>query len=319
MKLSIIECYDLPEKLDENSVYRILPKNFEEKYYWERVDRNIGWITKDEQEILRKSSVGVAGCGGMGGQLAEKFLRLGVGEIRISDCELFDVSNINRQFGASRSTVGKSKALETAKMLRAVSDDFQLIVYPQGICEETANEFISGCDVVCDEIEFWAIAARILLHMEARKRGVPVFNCNTIGFSTRLFFFADDGATMEDCLGLNYQEAKHLQNKIYLGKATDHEKRKVMDSVLKGLLPEFPEYCNSKPLRNRERLLEERKAPIIATNPPLATGFLADHVLLYLLRNSSVKREVVKPPKMPGYLHFDAAKMEAKVVTGKWW
>lgn len=319
MKLSVIESYDLPEKLNANSVYRLLAKNCDEKYYWERVDRNIGWITKEEQEILRKSVIGIAGCGGMGGQLAEKFLRLGIGQIRISDCEAFDASNINRQFGASRSSVGKSKALETAKMLRAVSDDFNLIVYPQGICEETVEDFIDGCDLVCDEIEFWAVAARILLHKEAREFGTPIFNCNTIGFSTRLFLFTEKGLPIEECLGLGYKEAQDLQNKIYLGKATESEKRKVMDSVLRGLLPEFPEYCNSQPMRNRERLFEERKAPIIATNPPLATGFLADHVLLYLLRNSSVKRAVISPPEMPGYLHFDAAKMEAKVVVGKWW
>src|SRR3989338_6197970 len=99
-------------------------------------------------------------------------------------------------------------------MLRDVTDDSTIVVYPQGIDEDTAGQFIAGCDVLCDEIEFWAVGSRILLHREARKHGVSVFNCNTIGFGTRLFFFTPQSATMEECLGFSYVEAKRLQEKI---------------------------------------------------------------------------------------------------------
>ncbi|TSC89202.1 MAG: molybdopterin and thiamine biosynthesis dinucleotide-utilizing enzyme [Parcubacteria group bacterium Gr01-1014_3] len=311
----------LPKKLKLDTIYRIGPRNADEKYYWERVDRNIGWITKTEQEVLRKTVIGIAGCGGMGGQLAEKFLRLGVGEIRIADCEVFDISNINRQFAATRFTVGKSKAFETARMLREISDDFTLEVYPQGISEETVDQFISGCDVVCDEIEFWAVGARILLHQQARKFKRPVFNCNTVGFGTRLFLFTHDSQTMEDCLGLSYQKAKLLQEKIQSRKASKDEIHEVMNSVLNGLVPAIPEYCAEESdyqnvIRLKERLFNEGKASIIATNPPMATGFLADRVLLHLLASSAIKRTAIETPKMPGYLYFDAAKMKAEIVRG---
>lgn len=319
MLLKVIECYELPDHLDENTVYKLLPRNPDERYYWERIDRNIGWITEEEQALLKNSVIGISGCGGMGGQLGEKFARLGVGEIRIADCEVFDISNINRQFAATRSTVGKSKALETARMIREVSDDFTLVVYPQGISEETVNHFLSGCQTACDEIEFWAVGARILLHQEARRLGVPLFNCNTVGFGTRLFLFTPDGQTMESVLNMDYPEAKKLQEKIQTKKASPAEIRKVMDAVINGLIPELPEYCHSNSThQNRrafyDRLYREGRASIIATNPPMATGFLADRVLLHLLRNSPISREIVPTPAMPSYLYFDAAKMEAKVV-----
>jgi len=323
-EVRMVECYDLPDNPDVNTVYRLLPKNIDEAYYLERTDRNIGWITREEQEILRQSTIGIAGCGGMGGLLAQVFLRLGVGEIRISDIEEFDVSNINRQFAATRSTVGKSKAFETANLLRKVSDDFTLLVYPQGIVPETADHFLSGCDVVCDEIEFWAIGARILLHKQARAHGISILNGNTIGFGTRLYFFTPTSGTMEECLGFTYEEAAVLEEKVRLGKATTEETKLIMNRVIKGLLPEFAEYCADDPhFRNfemsSERLFNEGKGAIIATNPPMATGFLADHVLLYLLRNSGVKRNYVQPQEMPGYLYFDVARMEAKTVKGEWW
>ncbi|NIQ14437.1 MAG: hypothetical protein GTO02_08560, partial [Candidatus Dadabacteria bacterium] len=96
-----------------------------------------------------------------------------------------------------------------------------------------------------------------------------------------------------------------------------------MERVIEGLLPELEEYCFDKDFSNRDmfykRTFNEGKAPIIATNPPMATGFLADRILVHLLGKSSVKRNVVDVPEMPGYLYFDAAKMEAKKVEGSWW
>lgn len=320
--MKVIECFDLTNDPDSEVVYRLLPKNIDEAYYRERTDRNIGWITREEQNMLRRSVIGIAGCGGMGAQLAEKFLRLGIGEIRIADVEVFDISNINRQFAATRFSVGKSKAFETAKMLRGVSDDFTLVVYPHGICDKTVNGFLNGCDVVCDEIEFWAVGARILLHKEARASGISIFNCNTVGFGTRLFLFTPSSQTMEDCLRLSYEEAAYLQKRVQQKKATAQEITRVQESVLNGLVPEIPEYCGPDPeFKNRvwlhQRLFGEGKGPIIATNPPMATGFLADRVLFYLLRNSKVKRDIVETPEMPGYLYFDVAKMEAKAVCPK--
>jgi molybdopterin/thiamine biosynthesis adenylyltransferase len=316
----VIECSHLPEILDPDAVYRLLPVGSDEEYYLERTDRNIGWITAEEQKILKKSIVGIAGCGGMGGQLAEKLVRLGVGEIRIADSEVFDVSNINRQFAATRKNVGHSKAFETARMLREITDDFTLAVYPRGIQPEIVDHFLDGCDVVCDEIEFWAIGARILLHKQARGKGISVFNCNTVGFGTRLFLFTPTSTTMEECLSFTYSEAVRLQELIQHKHASQNEIHLVMENVLRGLVPELPEYRGGADyLAVRKRLFEEGKAAIIATNPPMATGLVGDYILFYLLRNSDVKRNVNSPCEMPGYIYFDAARLESKVVRGKWW
>src|SRR6266568_2247332 len=108
MNIPVVVCYDVPENPSTHVIYKFLPKHPDEAYYNERTDRNIGWITREEQnEILRKSVVGVAGCGGMGGKINETFLRLGIGEVRTGDSEVFDISNINRQLAAGRATVNK--------------------------------------------------------------------------------------------------------------------------------------------------------------------------------------------------------------------
>lgn len=314
-----VESFELPNDANSHTIYKLLPVMADDAYYAERTDRNIGWITPEEQQILRSQTIGIAGCGGMGGALAERFLRLGIGEIRIADSETFDVSNINRQLAATRSTVGRSKAIETARVLRRISDDSTVLVYPQGISADTVQDFVAGCDVICDEIELWELAIPIMLHQAARAAGVSIFGCNTVGFGTHLFLFTPRSATLEEVFGLSLAQAQSMDDARHLGQMTQDQLSELIDMLILAVVPEVQEYCPDDPRADisavRRRLLQEGKASIISTNPAFATGFIADRVLLYLLRNSGVRRDIVEVPEMPGYLYLDAAKMQAKVVT----
>lgn len=321
---NIVEALDLPGGASEDCVYRLLPKDRGPRFYAERTDRNIGWITEEEQALLRRSTVAVAGCGGMGGVAAELLLRAGIGEIRIADLELFDPSNIHRQIAAGVETVGTSKVLATARRLRSITDDTTLVVYPQGVVPSTFAHFVGGTDLVLDEVEAWAIAARIGLHQEARRQGVHVVNCNSIGAGTRLFLFTPEGDTMEECLGLTYEEAREFHLRVQVGSATIDERKRVAEAVINGLLPELPEYSPSDPtertVRNLyRRLVEEGKAMILASNPYGAASFLVNHSIFHLLRHSRIVRDIVRPIPMPGYLYRDDLLGILKVVRERWY
>src|SRR5690348_8583872 len=121
--MKTLHCQTLPNEFDSSLIYKLEAVNSNNKYYTERVDRNIGWISPEEQQFLKEKTVGISGCGGMGGLLAQILVRAGVGTIKIADNSTFDESNINRQFGATRSTIGVSKAAATAKALRSITDD----------------------------------------------------------------------------------------------------------------------------------------------------------------------------------------------------
>ena len=318
-QLNIVEAYDLPSNPDADSIYVLLPKNFSQSYYDERTDRNIGWITKEEQEMLRNSVVGVAGCGGMGGHLAATLVRLGVGEVRIADCELFDVSNINRQFAATSETVGKSKAFETARMLRQISKDSKIVVYPKGISSDVVEHFVTGCNIISDEIEFWELAACIELHQCARRQNISLINAVTVGFSVFLFYFTPHSKTVEEMLGISLEEAIDLGKKIKEKPQDEAAVEKVMENVIRVFAPEIPQYYSKNVLHDDrkiclERLRENGWVSIIATNPLFASGFTADRILLELLGKFGLKRDIVLTPATPGYLGIDAATMKVKIV-----
>jgi hypothetical protein len=125
---------------------------------------------------------------------------------------------------------------------------------------------------------------------------------------------------MKGMLSMSYDQARILQEKISNGTATPEEVDHVLFTVLHALIPELPEYgIPGGAYQSSEycirRLREEQRAPIIATNPPFASGFVANQLVLELLRKSGVVRSVVRPPSTPGYLYVDAALMEARTVV----
>ena len=56
-----------------------------DKLYNELFSRNIGVFSESEQEKLRHSTIAISGVGGVGGLLAERLVRLGIGRIKITD------------------------------------------------------------------------------------------------------------------------------------------------------------------------------------------------------------------------------------------
>ncbi|MGH3155694.1 MAG: ThiF family adenylyltransferase, partial [Streptosporangiaceae bacterium] len=146
------------------------PSEYDENVYWARVTRNLGWLGDSDQEarkrqtILRDAVIGVAGCGGIGGGIVDRLARLGVLHLRIADLDTFEYSNINRQLGAGVTTIGKNKAEIVASTVHEMTPDVAIDVFTGGITDETADEFLTGCDYVLDEIEPYEVKARYALH-----------------------------------------------------------------------------------------------------------------------------------------------------------
>jgi hypothetical protein len=77
--------------------------------YAEFTTRNIGFVTPEEQGLLRAASILVVGVGGMGGA-AQALARTGVGRLAIADIDIFEVSNFNRQVFADLDLGGAARS-----------------------------------------------------------------------------------------------------------------------------------------------------------------------------------------------------------------
>lgn len=171
------------------------------KNYLERTKRNRFWVGSEENQMrLRNLRVGVAGLGGMGSNIAEILVRLGVGHLKITDPDIIETSNLNRQVIANRNTIGMKKAMASAQELRNISEDFELVVYDDGLTKENAKEFVSDLDIIIDEIDVAPLRPHIWLHAEARKLNIPLYSGYIIGMGTHIYKFQGDDFTYDDFL-----------------------------------------------------------------------------------------------------------------------
>lgn len=172
-------------------------------YFHEAFARNIGILTIEEQEKLRSATIAIAGLGGVGGAHAQGFARMGVGRFHLSDLDIFETVNINRQFGANRDTFGKPKVLMVRDQVLAINPYAETEIFEQGFSEANAEEFFRGVDLAIDGLDFFSIDARRMYFREARKRGIPVVTAAPIGFGSAAYIFTPEGMSFDEYFDLH--------------------------------------------------------------------------------------------------------------------
>lgn len=172
--------------------------------YTEIFSRNSGFLSEAEQAKLQESRVAVAGVGGVGGLLAERLVRLGVGHLRIADPETFELSNFNRQFCSSISSLGRNKAEVVFEHIKDINP-LARVEYGKGriATAEDARSFVEDCDLVVDEMDFGLFRESILLQRAARARGAFYMFSSAIGFGALVVIVHPHGLTLEEYNGLD--------------------------------------------------------------------------------------------------------------------
>lgn len=134
--------------------------------------RNIGAITLKEQQWLNESTVFVAGAGGLGGFVAEYLVRMGVGNFRIVDCDVFDQTNINRQITSTSGNVGKAKVLELQEHLKSINKNVVVTAFYEKFTVKNAKKIIGNSLVAIDAFD--NIEDRLQLEKSCEEMNIPL-------------------------------------------------------------------------------------------------------------------------------------------------
>lgn len=169
--------------------------------YDEAFSRNLGWLTPQEQQRLRRARVAVAGMGGAGGVHVQALARLGVGALTLTDFDSFEVANFNRQAGAALSTVGQPKVEVMRNFALDINPEIDVRVFPGGIDENNLADYLDGVDLLIDAIDFFANELRPALYRAARERGIPVVCSAPLGAGASLICFQPSGMSFEGYFG----------------------------------------------------------------------------------------------------------------------
>jgi sulfur carrier protein ThiS adenylyltransferase len=119
--------------------------------------------------ILAASTVGVAGCGGLGSNAAVALVRAGVGSLILVDQDLVEESNLNRQHFFLQD-LGRSKVEALADHLRAINPSVKLEVHAIALGAADVARVFGGADLLIEAFDR-AEAKRWLL--EAWCRAFP--------------------------------------------------------------------------------------------------------------------------------------------------
>lgn len=145
-----------------------------------RYQRNYKSLSVEDQAKLAVSTVAIVGCGGLGGNMAEQFSRLGIGNLILVDGDRIEESNLNRQLFATENNLGQPKVEAAKDRLQAVNSGVKLKLISDWFNEENASELFQGADLVCDALD--SINRRISLERACHRLGLPLVYAGIAGW-----------------------------------------------------------------------------------------------------------------------------------------
>ena len=114
-------------------------------------DALAGRIGKEEAYKLKSSTVGIAGLGGLGSNIALMLARSGIGRLIIADDDTVELSNIHRQCYPLDS-IGMKKTDAVAMEINRVNPFCKVEKHDVRLDEENLIIF-SKCDVICEAFD----------------------------------------------------------------------------------------------------------------------------------------------------------------------
>jgi molybdopterin/thiamine biosynthesis adenylyltransferase len=248
--------------------------------YQKAFSRNIGWVTEEEQQILKNKKVAIAGAGGVGGIHLVTLARLGISNFNISDFDDFEVHNFNRQSGAFMSTLGQQKVDVMESIAKDINPESTIKSFPEGIFAHNVDEFLAGVDIYVDALDFFALEARKIVFQKCYEKNIPVVTAAPLGMGCAFLCFMPGKMSYE-------------QYFRFSGKSEDEQ----LIQFLIGLSPA---------MLQRPYLVDNSKVSFIEKRGPstpmavnLCAGIAGTYVLKILLNRGPVLAA-------PYGLHFDA-------------
>lgn len=242
--------------------------------------RNIGWVTEQEQQILKQKRIAIAGLGGVGGEHLLTLTRLGITKFNLSDFDEFGCENTNRQAGATVDTYGHKKLDTMVNMALSINPNLEINTFPEGIDANNTDEFLKDVDCYVDSLDFFAVEARMRVFRLCAEKSIPSTTAAPIGMGTAYLNFMPGQMTFEEYFRLE----GYTENEQYL-------------RFFLGLTPAA---LQSAYLVDPSKLdLGNKKGPSMPIGCKLAAGVAATQVVKILLNRGKVL-------SVPWGLHFDA-------------
>lgn len=148
-----------------------------------------------EQLKLFSSQVVVIGCGGLGGHVVLGLARLGVGQIRVVDDDVFEEHNLNRQSLATLADLGRRKVDVAVECVARINPAVRVVPCCQHFDSLFERQHLQEAHVVVDALD--NIPARLELAAQCRALGKPLVHGAIRDWFGQVAFVGPADALME--------------------------------------------------------------------------------------------------------------------------
>lgn len=133
------------------------------------------------QERLGRARVLLVGCGALGGSLAQTLVRCGVGELRLADRDVVELTNLPRQVLFEEHHLGRPKAEAAREALGRIGGPTRVDAQAVHVDAENLEELAEGVQLVLDGTD--NLATRYLVNDLCVERGIPWVYGGVVGAS----------------------------------------------------------------------------------------------------------------------------------------
>lgn len=110
-------------------------------------------MTFDEiKQHLKHYTVGIAGAGGLGSNVAMHLTRVGIGKLIVADFDVVQESNLNRQF-YFRHQLGAKKVEALKTNLLAINPELNIVIHSIKLDAQSIKEIFSDVDIMVEAFD----------------------------------------------------------------------------------------------------------------------------------------------------------------------
>ena len=122
---------------------------------------------------LSKFRVGIAGAGGLGSNCAVALARSGIGTLVISDFDIIEEPNLNRQY-YFMDQVGMMKTVALKENIARINPEVFVIIHQKKLDRLNIAEIFSGCNVIVEAFDSSVMKEMLIGTVQIKMPGVPM-------------------------------------------------------------------------------------------------------------------------------------------------
>lgn len=122
---------------------------------------------------LKRKTVGIAGCGGLGSNCAVALARAGTGKLVVVDFDVVDTTNLSRQYYFA-DQVGMKKVDALRENIHRIDPGIKVETHDVLLQEDNVSVIFAGCDVIVEAFDQAGMKKMIIETVLERLTGTPL-------------------------------------------------------------------------------------------------------------------------------------------------